>query len=103
MDDDLIRLSSLLDDAKCFDLIRRQPGPDGVRCPSCDSADVVRNGRDDNRPACQRWLCKACTARFDDLTGTVLAGHHQLLRVWVLGLYLMGLNLVWGCHAPAFL
>jgi hypothetical protein len=25
--------------------------------------------------------------------GTVLAGHHQPLRVWVLCLYLMGLNL----------
>jgi len=27
------------------------------------------------------------------LTGTVLAGHHQPLRVWVLCLYFMGLNL----------
>ena len=38
-------------------------------------------------------LCAACGARFDDLTGTVLAGHHQPLRVWVLCLYVMGLNL----------
>ena len=52
---------------------------------------MVRNGRDDNRPACQRWLCKFCKTRFDDLTGTVLAGHHQPLRIWVL--CLMGLNL----------
>ena len=37
--------------------------------------------------------CTACGSRFDDLTGTVLAGHHQPLRVWVLCLYLMGLNL----------
>ena len=29
----------------------------------------------------------------DDLTGTVLAGHHQPLRVWVLCLFFMGLNL----------
>ena len=36
---------------------------------------------------------KACGGRFDDLTGTVLAGHHQPLRVWVLCLYFMGLNL----------
>ena len=36
---------------------------------------------------------KACTGRFDDLTGTALAGHHQPLRVWVLCLYFMGLNL----------
>jgi hypothetical protein len=44
-----------------------------------------------DRPACQRWLCKFCKTRFDDLTGTVLAGHHQPLRIWVL--CLMGLNL----------
>jgi hypothetical protein len=36
---------------------------------------------------------KACSGRFDDLTGTVLAGHHQPLRVWVLCLYFLGLNL----------
>jgi len=90
---DLIRLSALLDDAKCFDLIRQHRWPDGVRCPSCDSPHVVRNGWDDARHARQRWLCKGCKARFDDLTGTVLAGHHQPLRVWVLCLYFMGLNL----------
>jgi len=93
MGSDLIRLSALLDDAKCFDLIRQHRWPDGVRCPSCDSSHVVRNGWDDARHACQRWLCKDCKARFDDLTGTVLAGHHQPLRVWVLCLYFMGLNL----------
>ena len=36
---------------------------------------------------------RGAAARFDDLTGTVLAGHHQPLRVWVLCLYFMGLNL----------
>src|ERR687885_808120 len=60
----LVTLSSLIDDAKCYALVRRQ-----------------------------RYRCKACAARFDDLTGTVLAGHHQPLRVWGLCLYLMGLNL----------
>jgi hypothetical protein len=30
---------------------------------------------------------------FDDLSGTVLAEHHQPLRVWVLCLYFVGLNL----------
>src|SRR4029450_10980013 len=29
----------------------------------------------------------------DDVGGTVLAGHHQPLRIWVLCLYFMGLNL----------
>ena len=64
----LVNLAALIDDAKCFALIRQHRWPDGVRCPTC--------GR-----------------RFDDLTGTALAGHHRPLRVWVLCLYLMGLNL----------
>src|ERR687885_1767019 len=48
---------------------------------------------DDTQPHRQRYRCKTCIGRFDDLTGTVLAGHHQPLRVWVLCLYFMGLNL----------
>jgi transposase-like protein len=54
---------------------------------------VVRAGHDDTQPHRQRYRCNACGGRFDDLTGTVLAGHHQPLRVWVLCLYLMGLSL----------
>ena len=54
---------------------------------------MVRDGFDDTQPQRQRYRCKACAGRFDDLTGTVLAGHHQPLRIWVLCLYLMGLNL----------
>jgi transposase-like protein len=90
---DMVNLSGLLDEAKCFELVRQHRWPDGVRCPGCDSATVIRNGHDDGQRHRQRYLCKACHGRFDDLTGTVLAGHHQPLRVWVLCLYLMGLNL----------
>src|SRR4051812_9295185 len=89
----LLNLSSLIDDAKCYALVRQQRWPEGVRCPGCGSAAVIRHGRDDSQEQRQRYRCKACAARFDDLTGTVLAGHHQPLRVWVLCLYLMGLNL----------
>jgi transposase-like protein len=89
----LINLSTLLDDAKCFELVRQHRWPQGVRCPGCDSAAVICNGRDEAQLHRQRYLCKACHGRFDDLTNTVLAGHHQPLRVWVLCLYLMGLNL----------
>jgi transposase-like protein len=89
----LVNLSSLIDDAKCYALVRQQRWPDGVRCPACGGAAVIRHGRDDTQGQRQRYRCKACAARFDDLTGTVLAGHHQPLRVRVLCLYLMGLNL----------
>src|SRR5919112_4357683 len=90
---DLVNLSALIDDAKCFALVRQQRWPEGVRCPACSSATVVRDGLDETQVHRQRYRCKACSGRFDDLTGTALAGHHQPLRVWVLCLYFMGLNL----------
>ncbi len=65
----------------------------GVRCPGCDSDAVTRDGHDDTQPARQRYRCKTCARRFDNLTGTVLAGHHQPLRVWAPCLCFMGLNL----------
>jgi len=90
---DLINLSGLIDDAKCFALVREHRWPEGVRCPVCGSCAVIRDGCDDTQPCRQRYRCKACAGRFDDLTGTMLAGHHQPLRVLVLCLYFMGLNL----------
>src|SRR5690349_10962089 len=89
----LVNLPSLIDDARCYELVRQHRWPEGVRCPSCGGAAVARHGRDETQPQRQRYRCAACGARFDDLTGTVLAGHHQPLRVWVLCLYFMGLNL----------
>src|ERR687894_1318010 len=89
---DLVTLTALIDDARCFALVRQHRWPEGVRCPGCDGAAVIRDGYDDTQPQRQRYRCKGCAGRFDDLTGTVLAGHHQPLRVWVLCLYLMGLD-----------
>ncbi len=90
---DLVNLSGLMDDAKCFAFVRKRRWPEGIRCPGCDNNAVIRDGHDDTQPCRQRYRCKACVNRFDDLTGTVLAGHHQPLRVWMLCLYFMGLNL----------
>src|SRR3954462_10411055 len=89
----LVDLPSLIDDARCFELVRQHRWPEGVRCPHCEAADVARDGRDDAQPHRQRYRCVGCGARFDDLTGTVLAGRHRPLRLWVLRLYLMGLSL----------
>src|SRR3954471_350315 len=90
---DVVNLTGLLDEARCFALVRQHRWPDGVRCLECGSAVVIRNGHDEGQPHRQRYLCQACHGRFDDLTGTVLTGHHRPLRVWVRCLYLMGLNL----------
>ncbi len=90
---DLINLSGLMDDAKCFAFVRQHRWPAGIRCPACDNDAVIRDRHDDTQPCRQRYRCRAFAGRFDDLTGTVLAGQHQPLRVWVLCLYFKGLNL----------
>jgi transposase-like protein len=54
---------------------------------------VVKRGFDETQASRQRYQCKTCSCRFDDLTGTIFAPHHQPLRAWVLCLYFMGLNL----------
>ncbi|WP_346190192.1 transposase [Desulfobacter hydrogenophilus] len=40
----------------------------------------------------QSYECKECGKYFDDLTGTIFAGHHQPLKMWILCLSFMGLN-----------
>jgi len=64
-----------------------------LKCPSCESTQVIKRGFDDTALARQRYECTDCHKRFDDLTDTIFAGHHQPLKVWVLCLYFMGLNL----------
>ena len=65
----------------------------GICCPKCQSLEVIKRGKDETQPARQRYQCKTCNANFDDLTDTIFSGHHQPLRMWILCLYLMGLNL----------
>lgn len=88
-----MNLMHLLDDEKCFQVARERRWPEGVRCPRCHSPHLIKQGYDDTQRARQRYRCLGCRQKFDDLTGTVVAGRHQPLRVWVACLYLMGLNL----------
>ena len=89
----MLHFHNLLDDAKCYEEVRQRRWPEGVHCPHCNSSEVTKQGHDTTQPARQKYRCSACHRHFDDLTGTIFAGHHQPLRVWVLCLYLMGLNL----------
>src|SRR5215213_5168580 len=71
------------------------PGPDR-RCPVLRNGSASALARGRAVPALrdrQRYRCPACQVRFDDLTDTIFAGHHQPLRLWILCLYFMGLNL----------
>ena len=88
----MVNIQNLIDDIKCFETVRQLRWPQGVTCPHCDSPRITKQGHDTTQPERQRYQCQACHKLFDDLTGTIFAGHHQPLRVWILCLYFMGLN-----------
>lgn len=88
-----VNISNLIDNFKCYETVRELRWTDGVICPSCGSKDIIKDGVDEVDSARQRYKCKACKKRFDDLTDTIFAGHRQPLKVWILCLYFMGLNL----------
>ncbi len=89
----MVDIQDLIDDAKCYETARTMRWPDGVTCPHGSSALVIKDGRDDTQPHRRRYECHACRRRFDDLTGTIFADHHQPLPAWIICLYLIDLNL----------
>jgi Transposase zinc-ribbon domain len=66
---DLVNLSALLDEAKCFELVRQHRWPEGVRCPGCHNAAVVRNGRDDGECQGSCRLNSVMIPPIDDAAG----------------------------------
>ena len=88
-----IKIQGLIDDAKCYEMVRKLRWSDQVYCSQCHSQDIIKRGKGDNNIYKQRYECKSCNLRFDDLSGTVFSGHHQPLKVWIIFLYFMGLNL----------
>ncbi len=104
----LINLQNLIDEQKCYETVRQLRWSERVTCYKCGSkhvvnvlpeatsgscVDCVKRGFDETQPHRQRYQCQACQSRFDDLSHTVNACHHQPLQTWILCLYLMGLNL----------
>lgn len=89
----MLSIQHLIDDAKCYDTVRQERWPDGVRCPYCESDQIAKRGRHNTYKDRQRYRCKNCERQFDDLTNTVFEGHHQPLKIWIVCLYFMSLNL----------
>ena len=89
----VIHIQALLDDEKCFQTIRGMRWPQGVHCPECDAEKITKRGFHTTQKYRQRYECHACGKEFDDLSNTIFEGHHQPLRVWIVCLYMMGLNL----------
>ena len=83
-----VNIKHLIDDVQCYQTVGELRWPEGVACPSGESKHVIKRGFDDTAPARQRYACHDCDTRFDDLTDTIFAGHHQPLKVWILCLAL---------------
>ena len=93
METSIITIKQLVSEEQCYQVIRQLRWQGTVRCPHCDSENIIKRGYHNTPIARCRYECKACKTRFDDLTDTVLSGHHQPLSTWILCLYFMGLNL----------
>jgi transposase-like protein len=92
--EDSLKIQNLIDNAQRYEAVRKLRWPNGkAECPFCDSSSIICHGHDDTEPERQKYKCKTCDRYFDDLTGTIFAGHHQPLKVWIVCLYFMGLNL----------
>jgi len=85
-----VNIKHWIDEVQCDQTVRELRWPAGIPCPSCQSTQVMKRGFDDKELARQRSACKDGDTRFDDLTDTMFAGHHQPRKVWVLCLYFMG-------------
>lgn len=89
-----VNIVNLIDNAKCYEYIRKFRWPDGdIQCIHCKSGNIRKHGHHNSDPGRQRYFCRDCSCYFDDLSDTVSEGRHQPLRMWVLCLYFMGLNL----------
>src|SRR5436190_23068247 len=71
---DLVNLSALIDDAKCFALVRQHRWPEGVHCPACGSNTVVRDGFDESQVHRQRYRCKVSGASAPSRSGLERSG-----------------------------
>ncbi len=89
----VLKIKNLIDDEECYKQVRQLRWPNNITCPHCESEKIIKRGKDDTQIFRQRYECHYCHKRFDDLTDTIFAGHHQPLKIWILCLYFMGLNL----------
>ena len=88
----MLTLSNLIDENKCYELVRLMRWSEGVYCPRCGTKNIAKRGKHSTHLNRQRYVCSECGRHFDDLTGTIFAGRHQPLQTWIVCLYLMGLN-----------
>jgi transposase-like protein len=52
----MLNIQVLVDDARCFEEVRKLRWPEGVSCPSCGSTSVIKRGFHSTQPHRQRYI-----------------------------------------------
>ncbi len=60
----VITLTALIDDAKCYELVRQFLWPEGVVCAHCESTNLNKRGKDETQPERQRYRCQDCAKQY---------------------------------------
>ena len=76
-------IKNVIAEAQCDDRVRELRWPAGRPCPCGDAKRGMKRGVDEHEPARQRDACHVGGKRVDDLPGTIVAGPHQPLQVWM--------------------
>lgn len=63
--------------SKCLEYLRQSRWPDEVNCPRCLSSETIKKGT--TTKDAKRYRCHGCSTTFNDLTGTIFAGHQLSL------------------------
>jgi transposase-like protein len=69
----LLNVRQLMDDAKCYEVVRELRWPDGVRYPTCDSGQINKRGFHDHQAHRQQYSCQECKAFLASLLTLLLA------------------------------
>jgi len=64
---------TLLADEQCLQYLRKCRFDGDVSCPHCAATTVTRKGT--TAKGARQYHCRGCGSYFNDLTGTVFAGH----------------------------
>ena len=88
-----LNILDLVTDEKCYDFLRSVRWSTGVKCPHCEHDKVVKNGKCSHNNHLQKYHCQDCQRGFNDVTCTIFQDSNKSLKVWILALYLLGLNL----------
>lgn len=76
-------ISNLMDEAKCYELLRQVKWANGLECMECGSRDIRKNGHDKGITHRQRYVCKNCNKSFTDVSDTVVASNHVPIEKWM--------------------